>query len=317
MLFVRSSLAVLLALACTAAAAPVSHSSPLKKPTECFATSKPGDVHALDDINLKEKTVLCPGGIGSCIDLEYLPEIGYEYVETDDQRSCEDTYDKGCSGVIGAGKNYHVTYSDGIEQDFCMCPNGVYPNLDDVISTAAIMPQPFRQAAKSIKIQGPTDPGANGAWTYGNRMTLLGGGMNYFKAVLIHESAHAWDWEARSGYLSLGPEWAAAVNADTCVPDPYSQSSLIELFAQVLVEYIADIQNEDTWNNRLGADCMKNMRDFVIANFPLKPPGGGDNPGNPGSGGECEDPNAVWNGTACDCKAGFEWSDDGKCVASQ
>ncbi|KAJ3144128.1 hypothetical protein HDU89_008961 [Geranomyces variabilis] len=52
----------------------------------------------------------------------------------------------------------------------------------------------------------------------------------------------------------------------------------IVVFAQgmplnMVLTYIGETRNAQTWANRVGADCMKNARQFVATHFPIKPPG--------------------------------------------
>ncbi|KAI8911180.1 hypothetical protein DFJ77DRAFT_542319 [Powellomyces hirtus] len=81
--------------------------------------------------------------------------------------------------------------------------------------------------------------------------------------------AARYSWDFGHGWLSNTVEYQNAPNGDSCTTDEYSRASNTENDVQMLVTYIGEIHNQDTWNNRVSKDCMKNVRNFVSSRFPI------------------------------------------------
>lgn len=98
--------------------------------------------------------------------------------------------------------------------------------------------------------------------------------------VCIHENAHtvdfAWNYiHGSSGWVSSEDGWVNAINADTCVPDPYSRSNDVEDFAQVTVLGSYD-KNAGGIGKYASPACLQNQLSFVENTIgEVLTPGGG------------------------------------------
>ncbi|KAI8585033.1 hypothetical protein BDZ88DRAFT_55243 [Geranomyces variabilis] len=223
------------------------------------------------------KTIMCPnglGGSGNCGGTDWLPTQSFKLQDLAERDACNvGTPECGPTHKNTEARTVRAVYDDHSTMDFCVCPTPVMP-IETAAAFVGQMPSVLRVGAvKSIKIQAVDNqnpPGAAAA--YGDRIVIFSPGMPL--NVFIHESAHTWDWANSGGhYMSNGAEYAAALAADTCITDAYSGANPVENFAQMVVTYIGETRNAQTWANRIGADCMKNARQFVATYFPIKPPG--------------------------------------------
>ncbi|KAJ3161514.1 hypothetical protein HDU88_007319 [Geranomyces variabilis] len=223
------------------------------------------------------KTIMCPnglGGSGNCGNTDWLPTQSFKLQDLAERDACNvGTPECGPTHKNSEARTVRAVYDDQSTMDFCVCPTPVMP-IETAAALVGQMPSVLRVgAARSFKIQAVDNqnpPGAAAA--YGDRIVIFAQGMPL--NVFIHESAHTWDWANSGGsYMSTGAEYTAALAADTCITDSYSGANSVENFAQMVVTYIGETHNAQTWANRVGADCMKNARQFVATHFPIKPPG--------------------------------------------
>ncbi|KAH7106136.1 hypothetical protein BKA62DRAFT_688974 [Auriculariales sp. MPI-PUGE-AT-0066] len=80
-------------------------------------------------------------------------------------------------------------------------------------------------------------------------------------SVFQHETGHAVDFYKNSARSSSTSQWLNAINADSCVPDAYSNSNEIEDFTQVGVLVLYDIVTPGGLNS-IGANwsCLANQK---------------------------------------------------------
>ncbi|KAJ7052106.1 hypothetical protein C8F01DRAFT_1066533 [Mycena amicta] len=78
----------------------------------------------------------------------------------------------------------------------------------------------------------------------------------------IHEITHAFDF-ALPAWQSSAPGWTEALDADTCVPDVYSQTNAVEDFAQLSVILVYQILHGGNLPPGFSADCMANQLAFL------------------------------------------------------
>ncbi|KAJ7118592.1 hypothetical protein C8R43DRAFT_1036195 [Mycena crocata] len=174
-----------------------------------------------------------------------------------------------CARYTGAGKEcpttmtaVNVMYADcGSAWTLCHCPSANI-TLDAAVDFLVHVPVGLRRYVGTIMVM----PGTS-AHAY-----TLAGDIHYFgicsQRTWIHESSHATDGALKiSQGGANGTLWAEAVGNDTCVPDTYAQTNLVENFAQMSVVEVYRLLNGQLPPG-INADCMSHQLAYV-ASLPL------------------------------------------------
>ncbi|KAF8885478.1 hypothetical protein BD779DRAFT_1673654 [Infundibulicybe gibba] len=161
---------------------------------------------SLSSLNLS--SVLSKAGVQN---LTYLPNL---------PAACNSS-----SSICPDISSHNITLDDCSDPwTLCHCPSSNI-SLDTAVDRLSQIPVGLRRYIATITVM----PGDSRAYT------LLSGDINIFGDLpveaWIHESAHAFDFALNVSH-SGSPQWLAAVGNDSCVPDSYSATDLVEDFAQ-------------------------------------------------------------------------------------
>ncbi|KAJ7159781.1 hypothetical protein C8R46DRAFT_1039050 [Mycena filopes] len=176
-----------------------------------------------------------------------------------------------CAEFVGPGQEctapagmtaVSVLFEDcGDEFLVCRCADAEM-SLDVVLERFGSVPVGLRRYAGTIVVL--SDPEPNGARAY----TLFTGDTHFFglcgSDVWVHELTHAFDF-ALVTHQTSAPGWQAALDADTCVPDAYSQTNQVEDFAQLGVLMIYAQLHNGNLPPGFSSDCMSNQLAFMHA----------------------------------------------------
>ncbi|KAJ7107055.1 hypothetical protein C8R44DRAFT_594088, partial [Mycena epipterygia] len=147
----------------------------------------------------------------------------------------------------------------------CRCTDATM-TMDTVIDRLGRVPVGLRRYLDVLMVFNATMPSA---------YTITNGDVQLFGDceidTWVHEMMHAFDF-ANGTAQSSGPGWAAALAADTCVPDIYSLTNEVEDFAQVGVLKTYMLLYDGNPPPGFSADCMAHQLAFMAA-LPLYDPG--------------------------------------------
>ncbi|KAJ6458637.1 hypothetical protein C8R47DRAFT_146495 [Mycena vitilis] len=151
----------------------------------------------------------------------------------------------------------NVSYADcGGAWTLCRCASANI-TLDASIDFLAHVPIGLRRYVGTVMVMPDTSAHA---YTF-----PTSGEIHFFgvcsQRTWIHESTHAADGALgiANGTLSL---WAQAVGNDTCVPDTYARSNVVEDLAQMSVVEVYRLLN-NTLPPGLSADCMSHQLSYL------------------------------------------------------
>jgi len=159
---------------------------------------------------------------------------------------------------------FAVTYPDCPQPwTFCRCINS--PMLKQTLREMfGQMPMALRNSVRHI-VSFPQDNGGTGcnAFYTGGDIVFFGNcGTTASPSVMIHESAHALDFHG-SQYS------AAALNPllprDTCVPDSYANTNIVEDFAQLMVVHLHKLV---TGSSPKDTTCMDDQLGALARDWP-------------------------------------------------
>ncbi|KAJ7044828.1 hypothetical protein C8F04DRAFT_597764 [Mycena alexandri] len=174
-----------------------------------------------------------------------------------------------CAKYTGAAKEcpttmsaVDVTYDDcGSPWTICRCASANI-TLDASVDFLAHVPVGLRRYVGTVMVMPDTSAHA---YTLNSDIHFFG---ICSQRTWIHESTHAAD-----GALGItrgginGTPWAQAVGNDTCVPDTYAATNLVEDLAQMSVVEVYRLLN-NTLPPGLSADCMSHQLAY-LATLPL------------------------------------------------
>ena len=189
----------------------------------------------------------------------YYSPIGYQLVEDDDQ-SGTGCNQKVCDG--GAAESVqHAFFDDGSDVIICICPNAVL-DADSIASQFSAVPYVVRQFAYYLTAAsyGACNDHGTGPASLAHDHHIWFCQPVQHLGVFIHECGHTYNFNKDpNGHLTDRPEWQAAIDADTCVPDKYADKNAGEDFAQMVVvwAYIAK-HSDDT-------SCLQNQLDLITS----------------------------------------------------
>ncbi|KAH8915617.1 hypothetical protein BT69DRAFT_865989 [Atractiella rhizophila] len=153
-----------------------------------------------------------------------------------------------CNGTMAA---INVTYNDcEMPWTICRCDDAPM-SFDTLIRQFGRLPVNLRDYVKYlVAFNGPRS-----GFSDRNNMVMFGDMSDESGlTVFAHEAGHDIDQG-----VSASAEWAAAVNADSCVPDAYAATNLVEDFAQVnVVSLYLDLYN-DIAPAGTSVSCMSNQ----------------------------------------------------------
>ncbi|KAJ7471098.1 hypothetical protein FB451DRAFT_327034 [Mycena latifolia] len=153
----------------------------------------------------------------------------------------------------------NVTFEDcGDAFTVCRCADAEM-STDTVLDRFGRVPVGLRRYAGTVVVL--SNPNSHA-------YTLTIGGSHFFgdceMDTWVHEMTHAFDF-IHEPPLSNSSKWAAALAADTCVPDEYSLTNAVEDFAQVGVIKIYMLLHSGVLPLFFSADCMANQLAFLDA----------------------------------------------------
>ncbi|KAJ7183676.1 hypothetical protein C8R46DRAFT_1067612 [Mycena filopes] len=174
----------------------------------------------------------------------------------------------GCAEYVGPGQECSATdgmtavrvmFEDcGDEFFVCRCADAEM-SMDVVLERFGRVPVGLRRYAGTVVVLSDTNPHA---------YTLTMGDTHFFgdcgMDVWVHEITHAFDFALPTRQTSA-PEWQAALDEDTCVPDAYSQTNQVEDFAQLGVLMIYLRLHNGNLPPGFSSDCMSNQLGFMYA----------------------------------------------------
>lgn len=199
---------------------------------------------------LSSKSVVFPNGLsdGFSLDSYVTTPAGYSYSVVGDQSNCD------LSVCEGSATAYRTTYTDGTSNDLCIC--NVQPVMSIDVTAQRFAKVAYRVRSNVIGITVASQSLASGgAYSSGDIIRML---QDANTEVFTHEAAHSLD--GRNGYSGTSA-FAAALNADTCVPDDYARSSNAEDFAQLVVTWTYMVLSGTVNDARF--NCMRNQINFV------------------------------------------------------
>ncbi|KAJ7185320.1 hypothetical protein C8R46DRAFT_1185092 [Mycena filopes] len=193
----------------------------------------------------------------------------------------------GCAEYVGPGQDcsapggmsaVSVLFEDcGDEFLVCRCADAEM-SLDVVLERFGSVPVGLRRYAGTVVVL--SDPSVVQAYTLTTGDTYFFGDCGL--EVWVHEPpdvssfrssylTHAFDFALPTRQTSA-PEWQAALAADTCVPDNYSQMNQVEVdFAQLGVLMIYMRLHNGNLPPGFSSDCMSNQLNFMYT-LPLYNP---------------------------------------------
>ncbi|KAJ7863359.1 hypothetical protein B0H13DRAFT_2671433 [Mycena leptocephala] len=163
-----------------------------------------------------------------------------------------------------AGMTVLSVYFEDCGDPFTVCRCGdATMSMDTVLDRLGRVPVGLRRYMGVMVVLAGTEPHA---------FTLTNGDIHLFgdcaMDTWVHEMMHAYDFAGRT-VLSSSSDWAAALRADSCVPDNYSLTNQVEDFAQVGVIKTYMVFYGGQLPPGFTADCMENQLQFMDAVVPL------------------------------------------------
>ncbi|KAJ7682273.1 hypothetical protein DFH06DRAFT_1075906 [Mycena polygramma] len=157
-----------------------------------------------------------------------------------------------CPTTMGA---VNVSYADcGGAWTLCRCASANI-TLDAAVDFLAHVPIGLRRFVGTVMVMPDTSAHA---YTF-----PTSGEIHFFgvcsQRTWIHESTHAADGALG---ISNGAPWIQAVGNDTCVPDTYAQTNLVEDLAQMSVVEVYRLLN-NALPPGLSADCMSHQLAYL------------------------------------------------------
>ncbi|KAJ7167631.1 hypothetical protein C8R46DRAFT_253921 [Mycena filopes] len=168
-----------------------------------------------------------------------------------------------CPTTMGA---VNVTYDDcGSAWTICRCASANI-TLDASVDFLAHVPVGLRRYVSTVMVMPDTFAHAYTFPTIGE--------IHFFgicsQRTWIHESTHAADGALGITQGGVSSLWAQAVGNDTCVPDTYARTNLVEDLAQMSVVEVYRLLN-NALPPGLSADCMSHQLAY-LATLPLYNP---------------------------------------------
>ncbi|KAJ7584060.1 hypothetical protein C8J56DRAFT_863494 [Mycena floridula] len=169
-----------------------------------------------------------------------------------------------CASFTGVGKECtatmtatNISYADcGAPFTICRCSDAEI-SLGVSIDTLGRVPIGLRRYFETIMVMAGGSLGAH-AYTF-----PVSGEAHFFGNCLvntwIHEATHAADGALGITADDVGGAWAQAVASDTCVPDAYAQTNIVEDLAQMSVLKIYLLLNNNQMPAGFSAACMSNQ----------------------------------------------------------
>ncbi|KAF7311793.1 hypothetical protein MIND_00189800 [Mycena indigotica] len=156
----------------------------------------------------------------------------------------------------------NVTFEDcGTPYTICRCGDAEM-TMDTAIRRLGQVPVGLRRYVATVLALAE---GTGEARAY----TVESGDIHFFGEceldTWVHESTHAYDFANPNAWQSSAEGWAQAIDADTCVPDLYSQTNIIEDFAQLSVIMIYTLLHSGSLPPGFSAGCMQHQLNFMSA----------------------------------------------------
>ncbi|KAL7269102.1 hypothetical protein RUND412_008245 [Rhizina undulata] len=173
-------------------------------------------------------------------------------------QACRDTALQENRCALTNMETFEVKYGDcDSSWFFCRC-NTAVATQEELYNTFAKIPVGMRSNVRYIMAFPAT---AGSAYEYQNDIVFFGDVVDPTRpSVMIHESAHANDKNSYSStYLQ------PAVDQDTCVPDDYANTNIVEDFAQVFVVHMYQLSVGSLPKD---ATCMQNQLNLLNKDFP-------------------------------------------------
>ncbi|KAF9016379.1 hypothetical protein BDZ89DRAFT_1075675 [Hymenopellis radicata] len=180
------------------------------------------------------------------------PDVTKTILLPDLPEACSDNLgdDEECTTSMNV---VNVTYTDSSS------PNA-NTTMDEAIDSLASVPVALRQYVGTVMLM-PGDVAHAYTW-------LNNGETHYFGVnsihTWIHEASHAFDGANAITSETGDGTFSAAVDADTCVPDTYAVTSIVEDFAQLSVIIVYALANNYTLPAGYKADCMAHQIYYIL-----------------------------------------------------